>query len=76
MSYLTELNEKLIKAEEGNALPPEAVIKNLQSSLQAMTKENAQLEQELKIARSDNADLKEAIAAAFVEKYRYGGGRA
>jgi hypothetical protein len=41
--------------------------------MQQLAKENAQLKEELRIARSDNDTLKEAIVNAFVADWALGG---
>lgn len=55
------------------SLEPEDIVENQKIVMQQLAKENAQLKEELRIARSDNDTLKEAIVNAFVADWALGG---
>lgn len=71
MSKTEQIMEE-VQSTDTLHLQPEDIIHNLQISLQQLAKENAKLEEELRIARSDLIDMKEAVANYFVNRWRIG----
>lgn len=68
MSDTKKLLEQLSKVNAGH-MEPEDIIANLQITVKSLAEENGKLEEELRIARSDNATLKEAIVNHFVKDH-------
>lgn len=68
----TEQIMKEVQSTDTLHLQPEDIIHNLQISLQQLANENTKLEEELRIARSDLIDMKEAVANYFVNRWRIG----